>query len=396
MLESWLFGFLKGAGMVLLHPLFYISFVMCLVIGVLRIKREREDFHTRVEDLYLELKFLLPAGLLLGLIGSILSILAGIVIPEAAIILIAILSLIGTGSLRLRSLSPAYMIGIPFFILMLLHGKSFNLPFFKTAFNSIDHSIYPAVALLCGLLIVIEGILIARSGYKKTSPKLIPSKRGSIVGAHLANRIWLVPLFLLIPGGKLSSPFEWWPVFHMGGIEFTPILVPFLIGFTQQIQGMLPKDSIRMNGRRVIGLGVIIILAAIAGYWYPYAAVIAAAAAVLGRESLHLYQKHQERKLPFYFSRREQGLMVLGIIPGSPAAKMGLSAGEVITKVNGVKARNESEFYEALQRNAAHCKLDVLDNNSEIRYVQRVLYEGEHHELGILFVQEYKRKREAV
>jgi len=32
----------------------------------------------------------------------------------------------------------------------------------------------------------------------------------------------------------------------------------------------------------------------------------------------------------------------------------------------------------------------VLDINGEVRYVQRALYEGEHHELGILFVEEGK------
>ena len=78
----------------------------------------------------------------------------------------------------------------------------------------------------------------------------------------------------------------------------------------------------------------------------------------------------------------------MGIIPYSPAEKMGLEVGEIITKVNGMGVNTEREFYEALQRNRAHCKLEVLDNQNQIRFVQRALFEGEHYELGILFAEE--------
>ncbi|PLT31105.1 PDZ domain-containing protein [Peribacillus deserti] len=395
MSQVWISEFLGGAGKVLLHPLFYLSFILCLVIGNTRIKRERQDFHTRVEDLFLELRFLLPAGIVMGLILSLVTVISGLVVPMAAILLIAVLSLVAAATLKVRFLSPAYTVGITFFLLMLLSRETLILPIFKQAFNSIDRSIYPSVAILIGVLITIEGLLIQRNGHKATSPKLIPSKRGSTVGAHESKRLWMVPLFLFVPGGVLEVQFDWWPVFHLGESTFTPILVPFLIGFTQQIQGMLPKDAVRLNGRRVTGLGVIVTLLAIAGYWFDLAAIAAAGAAILGREILYIYQNVSEKKKPFYFSRRSNGLLILGIIPKSPADKMGLSAGEMITKVNGVKIENEQQLYEALQRNGAHCKLEVLDNNAQIRFVQRALYEGEHHELGVLVVQE-QRKRQAV
>ena len=70
---------------------------------------------------------------------------------------------------------------------------------------------------------------------------------------------------------------------------------------------------------------------------------------------------------------------------------MSLQVGEVVTKVNGVKIHDEKGFYEALQKNGAHCKLEVLDVNGQVRFVQRALYEGDHHELGLLFVQEEKK-----
>jgi S1-C subfamily serine protease len=172
--------------------------------------------------------------------------------------------------------------------------------------------------------------------------------------------------------------------------------VPIAIGYNQQIQGMLPKEAVQTQGKRVIGLGVLALLISIAGYWYPVISIVAAAVAVIGRELLALIQRVKDENLPFYFSKKNHGLMILGIIPNSPAHKMALQVGELVTKVNGVNVRDEQSFYEALQKNRAHCKLEVIDTNGEIRFVQRALYEGDHHELGILFVQEERKQLEKV
>jgi S1-C subfamily serine protease len=130
---------------------------------------------------------------------------------------------------------------------------------------------------------------------------------------------------------------------------------------------------------------VITVLAA-AGYWYPPLAIITVVLAILGREFLHHSQKAMDQKLPFYFSKSKLGVQILGVIPQSPADKMGLQKGEVISKINGVVVREEEELYRALQINRAHCKLEVIDNNEQIRFVQRALFDGEHYELGLLFV----------
>lgn len=65
---------------------------------------------------------------------------------------------------------------------------------------------------------------------------------------------------------------------------------------------------------------------------------------------------------------------------------MGLLRGEVIRKVNGIAITNESELYEAIQVNAAHCRLEVLDHNLEVRLRQHVIFRHDHHRLGLLVV----------
>lgn len=89
--------------------------------------------------------------------------------------------------------------------------------------------------------------------------------------------------------------------------------------------------------------------------------------------------------------------MILGVVPESPADKMDLKVGEVITKVNSISVHDEIQLYRALQKNSAHCKIEVLDINGEVRFAQRALYEGDYHKLGILMIQDDKaRDDEAV
>jgi hypothetical protein len=394
--QDWFIELLKGTGRLLLHPVFYYSFFIAAFLGVSRVKRERKNFTVRSKDAYFELRQLFPMGLLIGLVVSVITIAAGITIPFAAIILVAAATILLSFTTRVRLLAPAYTVGVAFFTLIFLSGKELELPLVGGLFSSLDEKIFPSIAILLALLTVGEGFLILKNGKKGTSPKLVKSKRGQTVGVHEVKRMWMVPAFMLVPGSVLTLPFDWWPVFTLGDNTYSLILVPFAIGMHQQIQGMLPKDAIQQQGSRVIGLGILITLIAAAGYWYPIAAIAAVSVAIIGREALTFTQRMHEESRPFYFSKKNHGMMILGVLPESPADKMALEVGELVTKVNGTNVNDEKTFYEALSRNRAHCKLEVLDTNGQIRFVQRALYEGDHHELGILFVQDEKKWDSAV
>lgn len=391
MTEEWLFAYLKGLGTFFLHPVFYFSVFLSIIIGYLRIKRERSDFHIRIHDMFQELRLLLPRGIIYGLILSLVTLGAGLVIPFASVLLIGIVSLMLSVTFRFRLLSPAYSIGLAFLIIFFMYGRDVQLPIFKETFNNLDQPVYSSIAILLGLLLIVEGILISKSGHKKLSPKLLLSKRGFTVGSYVSNRVWLIPMFILVPGGNLPAPFEWWPVFSAGSVNVSPMFVPFLIGFSLEIKGMLPKQAILAYGRKVLLLGILITAISVAGHWYPVLSIAAVVLAMLGRALITYFAKAADEKMPFYFSRSKLGVRILGVIPNTPADKMGLEMGEVITKANGVIVRDDREFYEALQKNRAHCKLEVVGNNGQIRFIQRALYEGEHHELGIIFVEGMKK-----
>lgn len=387
-MQIWLVELLKGIGKLFLHPVLYYLVFIAGILGVKRVKRERKNFHTRAFDAYFELRQVFPLGILVGLILSIVTVGAGIAVPFAAILLIAAFTFLWSLSTNIRMVSPAYTVGASFFAIIILAENNWSIPLFSKTFQSIGEKVYPSIVVVLSLLLIAEGVLIFKNGSRATSPKLKRSRRGQNVGVHEAKRIWMLPLFLLIPGGALHLPFDWWPAFHLGTENYSLILVPFAIGFHQQIQGMLPKEAVQLHGRRVIVLGVLTTILSIAGYWFPLISIGVAAFAVIGRETIVLLQRMKDDSLPFYFSKKNNGLMIIGIIPESPADKMELKVGELISKANGVVIRDENTLYEALQKNRAHCKLEVLDIKGEVRFVQRALYEGDHYELGILFVQD--------
>ncbi|MCM3115291.1 PDZ domain-containing protein [Neobacillus sp. MER 74] len=391
MVQIWLVELLKGTGKLFLHPVLYYLVFLAAILGVRRVKRERKNFHIRAHDAYFELRQLFPPGILIGLVISVIVIAAGITVPFATILLIAGFTFLWSLTTNVRWVSPAYTMGAAFFSIILIAENHWSIPLFSKSFAALSDKIYPSIVVLLGLMLIAEGMLILKNGSFGTSPKLAKSKRGQNVGLHEGKRLWMLPIFLLIPGNALQLPFDWWPVFHLGAKEYSLIFVPFAIGFHQQVKGMLPKIAIELHGRRVILLGVFVTILSVLGYWFPLSSIVTAALAVLGREFIILLAGMKDDNLPFYFSKKNQGLMIIGVIPESPASKMDLQVGEVVTKANGVLVRDEKVFYEALQKNRAHCKLEVLDTNGEIRFVQRALYEGDHHELGILFVQDDRK-----
>nr|WP_285867262.1 PDZ domain-containing protein [Mesobacillus maritimus] len=382
---------LKGFGKFFLHPLFYYFLFMAAYMGVARVKRERKNFHVRAENAYFELRQLIPSGLLIGLILSVITIALGLVVPFAFVLLTAVVTLLFSLPVRVRFLSPVHVVGAAFFALILVAGQDWGIPLVGEYFSSLTEKIYPAIALLLALLLIGEGLLIRKNGGKGTSPKLMKSRRGQTVGIHEAKRLWMLPVFLIVPGAQIEAMFSWWPVFSIGDHLYSFILVPFAVGFHQQIQGMLPIEAVRAHGRKVITLGMFILAIGVAGYWYPLASIAAVGVAMIGREMIYFVQRMKDENRPFYFSKQNHAVMILGVIPHSPADKMGLQVGEMVTKVNGIPVNNEKSFYEGIQKNAAHCKLEVLDTNGQIRFAQRALYEGDHHQLGILFVQDDKK-----
>ncbi|MBR8644295.1 hypothetical protein KEH51_05565 [[Brevibacterium] frigoritolerans] len=75
-------------------------------------------------------------------------------------------------------------------------------------------------------------------------------KRGQPIGVYVSQRVWLIPMFVMIPGGQLPAPFEWYPVFTIGDMSLSPIVLPILIGFEQKFMGRSRNWQLRRKAKR--------------------------------------------------------------------------------------------------------------------------------------------------
>ena len=133
-------------------------------------------------------------------------------------------------------------------------------------------------------------------------------------------------------------------------------------------------------------LGVAVILVGFAAMWMPILGWMALLIGVVCRAAISIIVSIGERNGAFAVAPSSTGVVIAGVLPDSPGEKMGLKPGECIRSVNGRQVSNEKELYDAIQINAAHCRLQVIGRDGEVRLMQQVIYRHDHHRLGLLVV----------
>lgn len=374
----------KGLGRFFLHPLTYGFLIIAFSIGLYRVKKERESFHIRVYNVFDDVKLAITGGLVGGILISLVTIALGLTIPLSMIALIGIVYVILSLTFQVQWISPAYAISFALLAALLLPKASFEHEWFQ----SLDDTSFPVVLMVLVLLLFLEAWLLLKKGPEQTSPTLLKSSRGKTIGAHELKRLWLVPVVLFVPVSDGIGPFPFWPLFTIGDMSLSPIVVPFGIGVHQWIKTTLPKEALLERGRHIAIFASVIMVLTVISLFVPFFVWVTIIVTIVGREAINLYHKVKDKGAVSYFTSRKDGLVIVGILPGSAAEKMGLEIGEMIVKVNGEKVRNEQQFYKALQINQAFCKLEVLDLQGEIRLVNGAIYDDEHHELGVLLITE--------
>lgn len=396
-MEAWLLEGLKAIGRFFLHPAVYMFFISSFLVGYWRVRRERKEFSFKVYDILYETRTSLFTGVSIGLLLSLLTIGVGLVLSKASLTVIALWTVCFALLLQYRYLSAAYSVGIAIFFFMFVPKLQTGMPFADKLLADTEGTSLTALAFLLSFLLFAEGFLITRRAVGGSTPRILKGKRGLTIGMHVCKRLWIVPLFVLVPGNGVKELFAWWPVISVDSHTFSLFLVPFGIGFSNKTKGMLPSKAIFYTGRRVTGLSLLVFVLALISLWLPSIAIAAAGIAMLGRFTITIRGRIEDEKEPPYFSVQKAGLMILDILPGSAAEEMDLQPGEIIAKVNGIAPETVRDFYTALQHQGAFCKMEVIDVNGELRLAQRAVYAGDHHELGILFVrQDGDRSTEAV
>jgi hypothetical protein len=391
MVEIWLIELLKGIGKVFLNPLIYWSLVLLFFAGYFRIKSERLNFGVKVFGLFSEWKNTWVTALISGTILSLIMLGAGFVFSYNTILLLSAITILLSIGMRFTMLSPSYTLGITIILLLflplILENQSYIDPGLFSGVN------FSSLVILLGLLLFVEAILIQNVKRNKTYPSLVLGNRGIWIGQHRLKKFALIPFFILVPTGMITPFAPFWPYFPIGGESFSILLVPFVLGFDFVVRGSLPKNAARKLAKLITILSILVVLIGIGSIYAPSLALVAVIIAIFGREWIQYRYKVNDRADLPYFHPEDNGMKILGIIPGTPAERLDILIGETIIKVNGTKINSEQDFYRALQSSGAYFKLEVVDDANEMRFVQGAFYEGDHHELGLIFTTKPYREK---
>ncbi|TRM13133.1 PDZ domain-containing protein [Lentibacillus cibarius] len=382
MVETWLTELWRGIGRFFVNPLVYWTVILIVFAGVRRIRKERKDFGLKLFDLFAEWRNTWLTSVGFSLLLSAFALGVGIVFSKETILMLAIVTIVLSFSFRFTLLSPVYTIGISYLLLLLLpfvlDGQTFADISFSSSVN------FVGLALLLALLLMAETVLLIQNSRSRTFPELKPGRRGLWIGVHHLKKVGFIPFFVLIPTGSITSFASFWPSLTLNGEMYSLALVPFVIGFDHIAQGTLPKKGAKAIARRVLILGLIVLFLAVGSVYAGWLSLAAIFIGIIGREYINYRHRMKDQaKVPF-FNKNERGVKVLAVIPDTPAARLGITVGETITKANGKRINDMESFYYALQESGAFFKLEITGNNGEVRFVQSALYEEDHHELGVI------------
>ena len=389
MASNILIEIVTAIGRFLLNPVVYIAIMFAIFLGYTRVKQERKFFNRRIVGGWTELLGQWKSGWLYALIISIISVVAGLTVPKTFLLVLLAISVVALVTFFINALSPIYTMGLATLVVWGMYTYDWTYSWWKISLEGIDvlDGAIVTITILAGLSVIAEGMLIRRVAMKVASPRVEQTKRGMQAIIYRTRKLWVLPIVFIIPGGAISAYLPYWPQFTLGEATFTLVLFPIVIGFSKKTRKYLPVIQLPEMGRAVLLLGQLIVVGGLGAYFEPIVGLITLAVGVSIRLGISIYYAWQDQTDVYAVAPSTKGAIIAAVLPDSPAEKMGLLAGECIRKVNGQPVFTESELYEALQINAAHCRLEVLDRNNEIRLTQHVIYSTDHYRIGLLLAE---------
>lgn len=376
-----------GLIQLLIQPFYYISILFIMLFYRQQVLMERKLFHVRLHSWGLQTWRTIMGGLVGGVCVSLVIAFLGISLSREAIICIWVVTLLLL-CFRVRYLCFAYAIGILGVIQFIVDFFPKWQPesFLGTVVGTVRGLDIPALLALVAVLHLAEAILVKKQGPSFAMPLLVESKRGKLVGGYQMQAFWPLPLFLLIPAQTTGSVLPWTPLLGGDGWSsgFSLLALPIMIGFGEMTQSLLPKQKANVTFKRLFVYSIILLALSLLSAWWSPLMIVAALASFLMHEGLIWFSRLEEQQRSSIFVHPTQGLRVLSIVPNSPAEELGIVPGETLLKVNGVTLRTKEQLHSSLRMNPAFCKLEVQNLAGESKYLQRAIYAGDHHQLGVI------------
>lgn len=345
-------------------PLFLAVYLLLFVIVAWQYKR-LEDMSGRL--LNTTRRSYLGAALtstLLGLGGGCL----------ASILLVIIgIDLLGIGIMYLWIVALLLMFVSPRFLCFAYAGGLLSLASLVTGYPDID---IPQLLALVAILHMAESLLILGNGHLNPVPVYV-KKGGHVRGGFNLQKFWPLPLIALVSvgwidtsGAGLSMP-DWWPLikgYSPEAAQQVYVLIPVLaiLGYGEVTTTAAPGQKARESALHLFVFSLALLLLAMAGSRWAPLIWLAALFSPLGHEMVIWMGMRAERNRPSYYVNPAQGVMILDVRPGTPAAHAGLRSRDIVLSVNGIPVNRGEELTNILKWSWQGLCLNILRNNKPL------------------------------
>lgn len=252
---------------------------------------------------------------------------------------------------------------------------------------------------LVGILHVIEGSLVMIDGSRGSIP--VFTNRGTkIVGGFALKRYWALPIAILIllstntselvTGQSIGTP-EWWPLVKgdiISRILNTSIIASValygIIGYSSVTFTKNKKKKSLTSGALIIGYGITLtVVAQMATTAVSQLFVLIFAA--VAHEAMLRTEKHIELTGEPKFVSSEEGIMVLEVVPKSPAFEIGIESGDLIVELNNKSIESEQEIFDVIKGSYTSISLKIKKASGELKDLNYSNLSG-NKRLGIVVV----------
>ena len=362
---EFFFAILKEMGRVLANNLTSPSFLFlyALLFGLValqyrRLQQTSESMLQCSQNIYMRTALLSTLlGLAGGVAGSLVLIFLGVDLTGIAVgqlWLVAFLLML----IKPRFLCFAYAAGL------------ISVASLLTGYPTVD---IPQLMGLVGVLHLVESLLIFVSGSISPWPIYI-NKSGKMRGGFNLQQFWPIPLVALMtvgviePRGAILTP-EWWPLLRGGtslGPSHTYILIPVLaiLGYGEITTTRTPMQAVRKSSWHLLIYSAGLIVLSVLASRYSLLLPLVALYSPIGHELVIWIGMRSENRPPL-FTSPAQGVMILDVVPGTPAYAQGLRSRDIILKAGGEPVNSYQEILDIVGQPGKTLLLQVVRHRQQ-------------------------------
>ena len=358
--------FLKLIGTFLIQPLLWLGILWTIVSYLLRIHSDRRNFKIALNKDCFEIRHFIKKGILWGIVGSLVSLIIGCYLPMKVIVLYEILAagaVLCASRIDLSAV-PLYILGI----LAVLRQSA----------------ILPVILLLLGFNYFVKERLTHGENAIWFTPQIKHNRRKRRLAVYRWSEFTILPLMIYIPGTLMEKLFHFLPLVHFDEVHFGLFILPFFVSSAGRIRGEQIETRMQVVQKQNLILAIGAFAFAVVAWLLPHLGILWIMLMLALTVGIHLYHYLQINKNRAQYIEVSEGIRVIAIRPGTPAAKMSLNPGDVILTCNNQPVTNENQFYEALQLDSAYCHLKVKTMSGDLKITEGAIYNDSPYELGIV------------